>query len=157
MQWTRSQVCLLWFLVVFAVVEFFSSFCPFLPGSWCVVFATMTCWFYVAKVWTSLAFLSKITESDVIFDDRECLSAIFVTLGSAILVFIISEFKFCTSQLNKESGSLKESYSSCRESKIWFKHPSFIAAWGLMFIIPCCWANLTYQPLFCLCHHFNQA
>ena len=29
----------------------------------------MTCWFYVEKVLTSLAFLSEFTESDMIFDD----------------------------------------------------------------------------------------
>ena len=36
----------------------------------------MACWFYVGKVLTSLAFLSEITGSDMIFDDM-----------SAVIVF----------------------------------------------------------------------
>ena len=78
----------------------------------------MACWFYVGKVLTSLAFLSEIMGSDMIFNMLAMIVfPLFVILGPVILVFVITGFYFCTSQLSKESSSFKESYASCRESK----------------------------------------
>ena len=70
----------------------------------------MACWFYVGKVLTSLAFLFEITGSDMIFHDMLAVIVflLFLTLDLAILIFVATGFYFCTSQLSKESGSLKE-------------------------------------------------
>ena len=94
--------------MAFALVEVFSSFRPFFPGGRCVVFTIMACWFYVGKVLTSLAFLSEIMGSDMIFNMLAMIVfPLFVILGPVILVFVITGFYFCTSQLSKESSSFK--------------------------------------------------